>query len=31
MRVPRVAHFADDLRQFGVSIVGAVLNGSSRP
>ena len=28
--VPRVAHFADDLRQFGVSIVGAVLNGASR-
>jgi len=27
---PRVAHLADELRQFGVSIVGAVLNGASR-
>ncbi len=26
--VPRVAHLADDLRQFGVTIVGAVLNGA---
>jgi protein-tyrosine kinase len=29
--VPRVAHFAEDLRQFGVTIVGAVLNGASPP
>ena len=29
--VPRVAHLADDLRQFGVTIVGAVLNGASQP
>ena len=27
--VPRVAHMADDLRQFGVTIVGAVLNGAT--
>ena len=27
--VPRVAHLADDLRQFGVTIVGAVLNGAA--
>jgi chain length determinant protein tyrosine kinase EpsG len=27
--VPRLAHMADDLRQFGVTIVGAVLNGAS--
>jgi chain length determinant protein tyrosine kinase EpsG len=27
--VPRVAHFAEDLRQFGVTIVGAVLNGAA--
>jgi len=27
--VPRIAHLADDLRQFGVTIVGAVLNGAS--
>jgi chain length determinant protein tyrosine kinase EpsG len=27
--VPRIAQMADDLRQFGVSIVGAVLNGAS--
>jgi hypothetical protein len=27
--VPRVAHLADDLRQFGVTIVGAVLNGAT--
>jgi chain length determinant protein tyrosine kinase EpsG len=26
--VPRVAHLADDLRHFGVTIVGAVLNGA---
>ena len=26
--VPRVAHLADDLRQFGVTVVGAVLNGA---
>jgi chain length determinant protein tyrosine kinase EpsG len=29
--VPRVATLADDLRQFGVTIVGAVLNGASPP
>jgi chain length determinant protein tyrosine kinase EpsG len=29
--VPRVASMADDLRQFGVSIVGAVLNGAPKP
>ncbi len=29
--VPRVSHLADELRQFGVTIVGAVLNGASRP
>jgi protein-tyrosine kinase len=29
--VPRVAHMAEDLRQFGVTIVGAVLNGASPP
>ena len=29
--VPRVAHLAEDLRQFGVTIVGAVLNGASPP
>ena len=28
--VPRVAHLAEDLRQFGVTIVGAVLNGAAR-
>jgi protein-tyrosine kinase len=28
--VPRVSHLAEDLRQFGVTIVGAVLNGASR-
>ena len=28
--VPRLTTLADDLRQFGVTIVGAVLNGSSR-
>jgi len=28
--VPRVSHLADDLRQFGVTIVGAVLNGAAR-
>jgi chain length determinant protein tyrosine kinase EpsG len=28
--VPRVAHFADDLRQFGVTVVGAVLNAAQR-
>jgi protein-tyrosine kinase len=28
--VPRVASLADDLRQFGVTIVGAVLNGAAR-
>lgn len=28
--VPRVASFADELRQFGVTIVGAVLNGATR-
>jgi protein-tyrosine kinase len=28
--VPRVSQLADNLRQFGVTIVGAVLNGSSR-
>lgn len=28
--VPRVSHLADDLRQFGVTIVGAVLNGANR-
>ena len=27
--VPRVSHLADDLRQFGVTIVGAVLNGAA--
>jgi protein-tyrosine kinase len=27
--VPRFAHLADDLRQFGVTIVGAVLNGAA--
>jgi chain length determinant protein tyrosine kinase EpsG len=27
--VPRVARLADDLRQFGVTIVGAVLNGAT--
>ncbi len=26
--VPRVAHMADELRQFGVTVVGAVLNGA---
>jgi protein-tyrosine kinase len=26
--VPRVSHLAEDLRQFGVTIVGAVLNGA---
>jgi chain length determinant protein tyrosine kinase EpsG len=29
--VPRVAHFADDLRQFGVTVVGAVLNSAQSP
>ena len=29
--MPRVAHLAEDLRQFGVTIVGAVLNGASPP
>jgi protein-tyrosine kinase len=29
--VPRVASLADDLRQFGVTIVGAVLNGAPPP
>jgi protein-tyrosine kinase len=28
--VPRVAHLAEDLRQFGVTIVGAVLNGAAK-
>ncbi|MBA3774238.1 MAG: chain length determinant protein tyrosine kinase EpsG [Ramlibacter sp.] len=28
--VPRVSALAEDLRQFGVTIVGAVLNGASR-
>ena len=28
--VPRVASLAEDLRQFGVTIVGAVLNGAAR-
>lgn len=28
--VPRVASLAEDLRQFGVTIVGAVLNGAQR-
>jgi chain length determinant protein tyrosine kinase EpsG len=28
--VPRVAALADDLRQFGVTVVGAVLNGTPR-
>jgi protein-tyrosine kinase len=28
--VPRVSHLAEDLRQFGVTIVGAVLNGAGR-
>jgi protein-tyrosine kinase len=28
--VPRVASLAEDLRQFGVTIVGAVLNGTAR-
>ncbi len=28
--VPRLSVLADDLRQFGVTIVGAVLNGASR-
>jgi protein-tyrosine kinase len=27
--VPRLSHLADDLRQFGVTIVGAVLNGAA--
>ena len=29
--VPRVAHMADEMRQFGVTVVGAVLNGAPRP
>ena len=28
--VPRISHLAEDLRQFGVTIVGAVLNGAGR-
>ena len=28
--VPRVSHLAENLRQFGVTIVGAVLNGAAR-
>jgi Mrp family chromosome partitioning ATPase len=27
--VPRLSHLSDDLRQFGVTIVGAVLNGAA--
>lgn len=29
--VPRVSRLAEDLRQVGVTVVGAVLNGASRP
>ncbi len=28
--VPRVSHLAENLRQFGVTVVGAVLNGAAR-